>query len=91
MNAKGTGGSAWQPIETAPKDGTRVLIAGGTVSFWTERDVPFSDISIAYWCGGYDPHWRGEDMQAHDEWYAHKPTHWMPLPEPPLAARKEES
>lgn len=26
--------SQWQPIETAPRDGTRVIVAGGTLHSW---------------------------------------------------------
>jgi len=60
----------WQPIETAPRDGTLILIAGGT----------FFGVDIAAWrrdgwCGGYGAEYDGE--------YWHKPTHWMPLPPPP--------
>lgn len=57
----------WQPIETAPKDGT--LILGWDKDF---------DCMIVEW--SYD-RWRcshdGEDM------YTPEPTHWMQLPEPP--------
>jgi hypothetical protein len=79
----------WQPIETAPKDGSRMLIAGGTQSFGTDENVPFDGVSIAFWQGGYQPHWRGEDRQAHDDWYEHQPTHWQPLPAAPRAATEE--
>lgn len=73
----------WQPIETAPKDGTEVLIAGGTYSDGWNTEIPFRGVSIAYWYRCHDAHWRGDDLQAHDEWREHKPTHWMPLPPPP--------
>lgn len=58
----------WQPIETAPKDGTRVLTAkvGGPVgmSFWLT--------SSEKWWDGLSGHSRNSP-----------PTHWMPLPHPP--------
>lgn len=58
----------WQPIETAPKDATRVLLVRGDsptmhTAFW--RDGRWD-------CGGY--------------FYFNKPTHWMPLPPPPIAS-----
>lgn len=66
---------AWQPIETAPKDGHDVLIttAGyGTlvrVGFWDEaRDGVWSV-------------WPGRERM--------QPTHWRPLPEPPAITRQE--
>ncbi len=63
----------WQPISTAPKDGTTILA-------WQD-----SRVRLLRWKrvegfpdGGY---W--------DEWHARlshvPPTHWMPLPEPPEA------
>lgn len=64
----------WQPIESAPKDGTRVLLrAEGGI---TE--------------GHYDSHFWKSWLGCHDRQkvYAsvHKPTHWMPLPAPPESA-----
>lgn len=61
----------WQPIETAPRDGTRVLIYNG------------EDVLEARYCFGcwQDP--------VYSEWMgdvAGKPTHWMPLPEPPCTS-----
>jgi hypothetical protein len=77
---------AWQPIETAPKDGTPILIAGGTYADdWPPGANPFSGVTIA----SFDRMetadefaWQGE-KQAHDVYRYHAPTHWMPLPPPP--------
>jgi len=59
----------WQPIETAPGDGRRMLLAGTAEGFsWltigsfdTARDAWVSDVNLRL----------------------REPTHWMPLPEPP--------
>ena len=63
----------WQPIETAPKDGTGILVycqksltVPVTGGYWD--DHPACQCWIA---GGY--------MQK-----VFPPTHWMPLPAPPL-------
>ena len=59
--------SDWQPIETAPKDGTRILVS------WT-----FGGWNIAR-CLTPSGRW----MTQYDRPLAVQPTHWMPLPEPP--------
>lgn len=66
----------WQPIETAPKDGTRVLAC------WPEKRLenPFFYIAV----GHYREHRKS--------WYVvnspqKKPTHWMPLPVPPKTSQ----
>jgi hypothetical protein len=62
----------WQPIETAPKDGTQILlwITGieprPRISFWSER--------------GSESGWYS--VQSH-HFIATIVTHWMPLPEAP--------
>lgn len=65
--------SEWQPIETAPKDGTNILIYG-------VGPVPF--ITDAVWNNGFwslfDPY-----SDAHNMPITHGVTHWMPLPPPP--------
>jgi hypothetical protein len=72
--------SEWQPIDTAPKDGSNVLvcIAGLTGSqgeaFWYQGDE-------------YASGWITWDGANHTRtFYTTPPTHWMPLPEPPEAA-----
>lgn len=79
----------WQDIATAPKDGTRVIIAEGekVVRAWYVV-VPYSESRDTN--GRYIDHtdhdefWMGDDGDVYDE-----PTHWQPeaqLPAPPIAA-----
>jgi hypothetical protein len=59
---------AWQPIESAPKDGTRVMLADAEwtdIGRWRIESQLWMDDDDAGWT---DPFW---------------PTHWMPLPPPP--------
>lgn len=67
----------WRPIETAPKDGTIVLVFA--ISEGDPYDRP-STIAEAWWgCGGETlTHWAGIGLTA---W--HRPTHWIPIPPPP--------
>lgn len=67
----------WRPIETAPKDGSDVLLHrvwGLTTSLppivagWFDNG--------ADWCG-----WAS--FEQPDKWIEGTPTHWAPLPEPP--------
>jgi hypothetical protein len=62
----------WQPIETAPTSRRLLLCAevGG-------KRVVFT--------GGYDSHWSGQCWVADARQVpsGFKPTHWMPLPDPP--------
>lgn len=67
--------SAWQKIETAPQDGTEFLAwapdAGGTEGYY----------GVAQWATQKD-----YIPQSVAGWFwpfAYRPTHWMPLPEPP--------
>jgi len=78
----------WQPIETAPKDGTKVLIVNsdgaidvaGYVVQWDEhselvRKARDGDVYRTV----------REDTGYWDTETAYWPTHWMPLPEAPNA------
>lgn len=80
----------WQPIETAPKDGTPFLARWTTLG-----PKPRTETIIAYW--SLDPIWRGfhgknissldgtQNMAgvAHGMTGECLLTDWMPLPEPP--------
>lgn len=57
----------WQPIETAPKHGTLILL------YEPRPDTHAYEIGF-YDCGC----WFGSDHM-----YTVYPTHWMPLPDPP--------
>ena len=67
----------WQPIEAAPKDGTKILSYGPNVI--TGRSGEFAVIA---WCAR-DDQWFLCDGDEAPEWLG--VTHWMPLPEPPAA------
>lgn len=64
---------AWQPIDTAPKDGKPVLLA--------YRDGYFGDMVVtkAFW----DEDEKKWDKLFSNEYIKDIPTHWMPLPTPP--------
>lgn len=85
--------SEWKPIETAPQDGTPILLAG----------VGPMGCSVGWWEFG-DEQWMvnaiplAEDQTIAFDWnekpamffcvyaieeYMGVPTHWQPLPEPP--------
>lgn len=70
----------WQPIETAPKDGTLILVTGCN---------GFRRVLAAWYVGdneayGHDgkAHWRGV-LNAQGPIFIADPTHWMKLPNPP--------
>lgn len=66
--------SEWQPIETAPKDGSRYLI-------YTKADERWgAEYFVAEWNGNC--HSPDGDVRGYGDDEA---THWMPLPPPPLA------
>lgn len=74
----------WQPIETAPKDGTRVLVSypleGGWqiyLAAWERKNSSF----IGRFEGWYID--RAHYALTCITKKVHFPTHWMPLPEPP--------
>jgi hypothetical protein len=59
--------SEWQPIETAPKDGTDLLLWW---PYWSKIPVH------GYWSLG---EWASLSAISEGD----GPTHWMPLPAPP--------
>jgi len=65
----------WQPIATAPKDGTAVLgYFPGRRGYVARQDVV--PIHWSGWGGGVWEDVNGGKPSA-------EPTHWMPLPDPP--------
>ena len=76
--------TGWQPIETAPRDGTEILMTNGV------------DVSSGQWFSEYGGTYDQEGAPNGDErdagwmdWIGGMqpdPTHWMPLPPPPTEA-----
>lgn len=62
----------WQPIETAPKDGTEILLYRRGVSQGKWRVGMLNGQCAWGGDGWFYPRWD-------------QPTHWMPLPEAPNA------
>ncbi len=72
--------SEWQPIETAPKDGSRIMVWDGAPYFvcWSEQ-CEFAQFERV-------PGW--QLFECEDGFYScglrpDEPTHWRPLPSPP--------
>lgn len=65
--------SEWQPIETAPKDGTEILGV-------QQRRPTYPEEPPEYWY--FLVKWRGKFFEDH-EGFGSGVTHWMPRPEPP--------
>jgi hypothetical protein len=65
----------WQPIETAPRDGTAVLVTNGETQrvAWTQRPKEDGDYLV----------WTYYVTRAGGAATMVEPTHWMPLPELP--------
>jgi hypothetical protein len=75
--------SEWRPIATAPKDGTRVLIADSEnveSGRWSAAFTLHSMRTITIPAGWDDDRY---DAAHTFEREGKQPTHWMPLPEPP--------
>lgn len=60
--------SPWMPIETAPRDGTRIHIINDRGQFIVEWE---------------DDWWRVENGKMYASLRGDEPTHWQPLPQPP--------
>ena len=73
--------SEWQPIETAPKDGTNILLTNGrqgVCGYWGEWRQSAFLRQRDNWCS----YWLVQECGT-------QPTHWMSLPEPPANPRSD--
>ena len=88
----------WQDIETAPRDGTWILLCGGrTDEDFYLRDEPEAQSRIvsAFWLLSPRGDGDGEEWSVgfwDGSWRTgyENPTHWMPLPAPPSVLGKQE-
>ena len=65
----------WQPIETAPKDGTNVSLWSSGFYGICHWSPPGTISEDGFWCYTPRVEWAILELKS--------PTHWMPLPEPP--------
>lgn len=66
---------SWQSIDTAPRDGTNILLVNHK-----------GNMAVGLWIGkGYDTGWwlRGGNKPDTFFNFHHGPSHWMPLPPAP--------
>ena len=83
----------WQPIETAPKDGTRILVFGIYGQHGEDYDYRRPEMFVTCWVDDDDPlnpplsraGWWLDNLGEVDASHP-GPTHWMPLPAPPIEA-----
>lgn len=85
INDGGPDANGWYPIETAPKDGTKVLLCCMRAS--PEMKHMRGRIEVDFWhrsqkhgyegWGNFNPHY-------------YPATHWQPLPEPPVERSKSQ-
>lgn len=70
----------WMPIESAPRDGTQIIVEEGIV-YWRENKT-YSHLSDWYTITGEE--WPGKCLR----W---KPKFWQPLPAPPQASEVKDA
>lgn len=86
LERQGKYGEGWQPIETAPRDGTLILVNNIEPYGYRTDEEP---MGTARW----GTHWikSGAWMSngCCDGVSNYNPTHWMPLPNPPTTSQQE--
>lgn len=82
----------WQPIETAPLDGTPLLLFCPGMNSWNRLEA-MPDIVVGAWTyshseaqAWYSDYGDVDYYESAGAYFMHvglHPTHWMPLPQPP--------
>lgn len=97
LDAAPAGDDGWRSIETAPKDGTKILIARAG------EDISADPIEITEWFKTDHVHFEPVPGEVnlyyrrvttyYEGWNGngHRATHWRPLPAPPPAPREGET
>jgi hypothetical protein len=79
--------SEWQSIETAPRDGQRILAIGGGLGI---APCDMEIVSYNTVVGAWDtPNFTLDDRDDEADGYC-RPTHWMPLPTIPITLTSVE-
>lgn len=83
---------SWQPIETAPRDGTALLLYDEGIGTRRRFAAQGTDCAVGSWGSTLDsgPGWLsdlGEPVEPYGspeiDYTFLYPSHWMPLPAPP--------
>lgn len=69
-------GAAWQPIETAPRDGKRILATGGGLDDTIEV-IAYNEKIGAWNTENYTLDDRDDEAEGYS-----RPSHWQPMPTP---------
>lgn len=83
------GSDEWQPIETAPRDGTWIVVLMSEST--QDKDMPSPCVATARWVRETTKHWeqirptKKELVELDTSHWSNyeNPTHWRPLPAPP--------
>ena len=78
--------SEWNPFDTAPTDGTEILVYRKDAGVFMASFIPSAGDD-----GEFGPQMNGEECwfdNYGDDLTGDLPTHWMPLPDPPKDKRK---
>lgn len=89
--------TGWQPIETAPKDGTEVIGVFSNDYGYQSTPTVYGPWTMAWRHGEWQSSWDeaqvvesmsdfGTTMKSLDL----EPTHWMPLPAPPALTTEKQ-
>lgn len=76
--------NGWMPIETAPKDGTWVLLTGGSIDYsWDGKTEPKVVVGQHIIWEDKWPQWKMAWFDSGHYGEYCNPTHWQPLPKLP--------
>lgn len=77
----------WQPIETAPRDGSAVLLYQKKPHAEVARyESDTNEIEVGFYS---EEGWRVFGFHGDESERDFAPTHWMPLPQPPADNQKK--
>lgn len=86
LSESGATKGEWQPIESAPKDGTRIQLMATINTARFAKLPPIGWIKVGKWSAhyqdGYAEGWREDAVGGNGDLSRLKlvPTHWLPLP-----------
>lgn len=84
--------SGWRPIESAPKDGSKILLAK-IIPASEDRDAAIWWAVMGFWFHERRVARSLGQLTIRDHWtdgseWLGEPTHWMPIPAPPNSKEK---